>query len=160
MTNADHPTVVLDGQPAGAADPDGITLDGLGKTDHDLQITEDKDKQRFVLTYTPAPALTVYVKSDPSVGTVVVMAGQDGADVFINNKPYRRQTDRGQVRIPLKIGEYAIRIHKAGFLDPPPQTVTIKKGEESAVEFKMEAASGGCDFADQGRAARHDGVSG
>ena len=140
VTNAEHPAVLLDGKPAGAADPDGITLEELGKTDHDLQVTEDKDRQRFVLTYTAAPTLTVYVKSDPSAGTVVVMAGQDAADVFINNKPYRRQTDRGQVRIPLKVGEYTIRIHKTGFIDPPPQTVTIKKGEESAVEFKMEAA--------------------
>lgn len=138
ITNAEHPAVLLDGNPAGDADTDGLTLNDLGKTDHDLQVTEDKDRQRFVLTYTPAPALTVYVKSDPNAGTVVVMTGQDGADVFINDKPYRRKTDRGQVRVPLKVGEYAIRIHKNGFIDPPPQTVTIKKSEESAVEFKLE----------------------
>ncbi len=138
VTNAEHPAVLLDSKPAGEADTDGVALQDLGTTDHDLQVTEGKDRQRFVLTYTPAPALTVYVKSDPNAGTVVVMAGQDDADVFIDDKPYRRKTGRGQVRIPLKVGEYAIRIHKPGFIDPPPQTVTIKKGEESAVEFKME----------------------
>ena len=137
-TNADHPVVLLDGNPAGEAKPDGITLENLGTTDHDLQVTEDKDRQRFVLTYTPAPTLTVYVKSDPNAGTVIVMTGQDGVDVYINDKPYRRKTERGQVRIPLKVGEYAIRVHKAGFIDPPPETVTVKKAEESAVEFKLE----------------------
>ncbi len=138
VTNADHSEVSLDGKPAGEVGPDGLALDNLGKTDHDIQVTQDKDRQRFVLTYTPAPALTVYVKSDPNAGTVVVMAGQDGADVFVNEKPYRRKTDRGQVRIPLKVGEYMIRVHKAGFIDPPPETVEVKKAEETAVEFRLQ----------------------
>ncbi len=140
VTNADHPAVLLDGKSTSEAKPDGITLDDLGKTDHDLQVTEDKDRQRFVLTYTAAPALTVYVKSDPNAGTVIVMTGQDGVDVYIDDKPYRRRTERGQVRIPLKVGEYAIRVHKAGFIDPPPQTASVKKAEESAIEFKLEPA--------------------
>jgi hypothetical protein len=140
ITNADHPIVLLDGKPTGEAGPDGITLENLGTTDHDLQVTEDKDRQRFVLTYSPAPTLTVYVKSDPNAGTLIVMTGQDGADVYIGNTLYRRKTERGQVRIPLKVGEYTIRVHKEGFLDPPPATVSIKKAEESAVEFKLEPA--------------------
>ncbi len=138
VTSQEHPTVLIDGKPTEPADAGGVALNDLGTTDHDLQVAEDKDRQRFVLTYTPAPALTVYVKSDPNAGTVVIMAGLDGADVFINDKPYRRKTDRGQVRVPLKVGDYAIRIHKPGFIDPPAQTVTVKKSEESAVEFKLE----------------------
>jgi hypothetical protein len=140
VTNVERPSVLLDGKPVEDQDTDGTTLENLGKTDHDLQVTESKDKQRFVLTYTPAPALTVYIKSDPNAGTVIVMTGQDGVDVFINNLPYRRKTDRGQVRIPLKVGQYTIRVHKPGFIDPPPQTVAVKKAEESAVEFKLDLA--------------------
>jgi hypothetical protein len=131
--------VSLDGKPAGEAGPDGLTLEDLGTTDHDLQVTEGKDRQRFVLTYTPAPALTVYVKSDPNAGTVVLTAGQDGADVYIDDALYRRKTDRGQVRIPLKVGEYTIRVHKTGFIDPPPKTVTVKKAEETPVDFRLDA---------------------
>ena len=140
VTNLEHPVVLLDGKPAGAADPDGILLDDLGITDHDLQVSEDKDRQRFVLTYTAAPALTVYIKSDPNAGTVILQTGEDGVDVFIDDKPYRRKTDHGQIRIPLKVGDYTIRIHKAGFIDPAPQTVAVKKSEESALEFHMEPA--------------------
>ncbi|MFL6415369.1 MAG: hypothetical protein ACJ74Y_06835 [Bryobacteraceae bacterium] len=138
VTNVERPTVLLDGKPISQQNTDEITLEDLGNIDHDLQITESKDRQRFVLTYTPAPALTVYIKSDPNAGTAIVMTGQDGVEVFINNTLYRRQTDRGQVRIPLKVGEYTIRVHKPGFIDPPPQTVTVKKAEESAVEFRLE----------------------
>ncbi len=140
ITNAENSEVSLDGKPAGEVGADGLTLDNLGKADHDLQVTENKDRQRFVLTYTAAPALTVYVKSDPNAGTVVVMTGQDGVDVFINDLPYRRKTDHGQVRIPLKVGEYTIRVHKAGFIDPPPQSVQVEKAAEAPVQFHLQAA--------------------
>jgi hypothetical protein len=138
-TNADRADVALDGNAVGQAGSDTLTLKDLGKTDHLLQITEGKDRQRFVLAYTPAPNLTVYVKSDPNAGTVVISAKEDGADVYINDRLYRRKTQAGQLRIPLKVGEYTVRVHKAGFIDPPPETVTVKKAEETAVNFKLEA---------------------
>src|SRR5581483_4333973 len=63
---------------------------------------------------------------------------QDDADVYINDALYRRKTDHGQLRIPLKVVEYTIRIHKAGFMDPPPEDVEVKKAEESAVQFRLQ----------------------
>ncbi|MGC2661969.1 MAG: hypothetical protein WA324_28750, partial [Bryobacteraceae bacterium] len=140
VTNADASEVSLDGKSAGQVGADGLTMDDLGTTDHDLEVVQDKDHQRFVLTYTPAPALTVYVKSDPNAGTVVVIAGEDDVQVSINDKVYRRKTDRGQIRIPnLRVGEYVISVHKQGFIDPPPQTVDVRKAEETRVAFHMQA---------------------
>ena len=139
VSNVDRLQVALDGKSVGTADSDGLALDNLGTADHDLEVSEGNDHQRFVLTYTPAPALTVYVKSDPSAGTVVVVTGQDGAEVYINNAHYRRQTEHGQIRIPnLKVGQYTIRVHKAGFLDPPPAIVHVKKAEETRAEFHLQ----------------------
>ncbi len=140
ITNADHSTVFLDGKSAGEVGTDGLELTNLGTADHDLQVTENKDRQRFVMTYTQAPVLTVYVKSDPNAGTVVVKTSQDGVSIYVNGQLYKRQTDHGQLRIPLKVGEYTIRVHKPGFIDPPPESVDVKKAEEAAVEFRMEAA--------------------
>ncbi len=139
VTNAEDSDVLLDGKPVGQVGPEGLVLDDLGTVDHEFQVTQGKDRQRFVLTYTPAPTLTAYVKSDPNAGTVVITAGQDGADVYINDKLYRRKTDRGQVRIPnLNVGDYTVRVHKQGFIDPPPETVQVKKAEETAVEFHLQ----------------------
>jgi hypothetical protein len=138
FTSAQNAALIVDGKPVGDVGPDGLALDQLGTADHDLQVARNRDRQRFVLTYTPAPALTAYVKSDPNVGTIVVMAGRDGVNVFINDKPYRRTTLQGQVRIPLKAGQYTIRVHKDGFSDPPPQTAEVKKAEETAVEFNLQ----------------------
>ncbi len=138
ITSVQQPDISLDGKPVGQAGPDGLALDNLGTTDHDLQVTQANDKQRFVLTYAAAPVLTVYVKSDLNAGIVTVATKQDGASVFINDKPYRRKTDHGEVRIPLKVGGYVIRVHKDGFTDPPPQSVDVKKGIESELSFDLQ----------------------
>jgi hypothetical protein len=139
VTNGGNSELLIDGKSAGQVGTGGLNLSNLGTVDHDLQVTEGKDRQRFVLTYTKAPVLTAYVKSDPNAGTLVIVTGQDGTDVFINDSPYRRKTDRGQIRVPLRVGDYTVRVHKAGFLDPPAQTVSIKKAEETALQFRMEA---------------------
>ncbi len=139
VSNVDHLDVALDGKPIGQAAADGLSLEGLGTSDHDLQVSEGNDHQRFVLTYTPAPALTIYVKSDPNTGTVVVVTGQDGAEVYVDNMRYRRLTEHGQIRMPnFKVGKYTVRVHKDGFLDPPPALVQVKKAEETRAEFRLQ----------------------
>jgi PEGA domain len=140
VTSAENADVSLDGNAVGQATADGVALTDLSKADHLLQVSEGKDRQRFVLTYNAAPTLTVYVKSDPNAGTAVIIAKQDGADVYINDKLYRRKTEAGQLRVPLKVGEYTIRVHKAGFIDPPPETIEVKKAEETAVNFRLDPA--------------------
>ncbi len=138
ISSAEDSTLLLDGKPAGDVDPDGLALENLGTGDHDLQVNHNKQRQRFIWTYTAAPVLTVYIKSDPNTGMAVVMTHLDGVSIFIDNKPYRRQTEGGQLRMPLKVGEYTIRVHKDGFIDPPPQSVEVKKAEEAAVQFSLE----------------------
>jgi len=141
QTNAERATIALDGKTAGEASAQGLTLDPLGTADREFEVSRGRDRQRFVWTYTPAPALTVYVKSDPNTGTLVLMTGQDGVEVYIDNGLYRRKTDRGPLRIPLKVGSYKIRVHKAGFVDPAPLPVEVKKSEETALAFKLEPAA-------------------
>lgn len=138
VTNAIPSQVVLDGKTIGDVEETGIQLTDLGVTDHDLQIKRTRDQQRFILTYTVAPAMTVFIKSDPDAGSLLIIAGQDDAQVFVNDKPYKRMTEHGQLRIPnLKVGEYIIRVHKPGFVDAAPTVIHIIKGEESRAEFQL-----------------------
>ena len=141
LTNAQDASAIVDDKPAGTVTGTGLALTDLGIIDHNLQIKRAHDEQRFILTYTPSPALTVFVKSDPNTGSLVVVAGEDGADVLLNGKPYRRKTVRGELRIPsVKVGDYAVQVKKAGFIDPKPQDVQVKKGEEARLEFHLEPA--------------------
>jgi hypothetical protein len=139
-TNAERALIALDGKAAGEASAQGLTLEPLGTADREFEVSRGRDRQRFVWTYTRAPALTVYVKSDPNTGTLVLMTGQDGVEVYIDNSLYRRKTDRGPLRIPLKVGSYKIRVHKDGFVDPAPLPVEVKKSEETPLQFKLEPA--------------------
>lgn len=138
VTNAENSNVLLDGTAEGRAGPAGLNMGHVTEEDHELEVAQGKDRQRFILTYTASPALTVYVKSDPNAGTLVLVAHQDGAQVFLNGKLYPRRTSHGQLRIPLKVGEYTVRIHKAGFADPPPETVQVEKAEETALQFSLK----------------------
>lgn len=137
-TTVQQPDISVDGKSVGQAGPDGMALDNLGTSDHELQLVQANDRQRFVMTYTAAPVLTAYIKSDLSLGTITIVTKLDGVSVFVNDKPLRRPTDGGQLRIPLKVGGYVIRVHKDGFVDPPPQSVTVKKGEEAELSFDLK----------------------
>jgi hypothetical protein len=136
-SSASGSTVLVDGKAVGVAGAEGLNLETLGETDHNLEVIQDRDKQRFVLTPAPGAVLTVFVKSDPNIGTVVVTAGQDGVDVYVDNLLYRRKTEHGQVRVPLKVGSYKVRVHKAGFVDPAPLSIDVKKSAETEAKFKL-----------------------
>lgn len=137
-TNAVPAQVVLDGKVAGDVAQDGLHLSALGTSDHDLEIRRPHDQQRFILTYTSAPVLTVFVKSDPNAGSLLVITGEDDAEVSINGKPYRRLTQHGALRIPsLRVGSYTVSVRKMGFLDAPGSVVEVSQGVESRAEFHL-----------------------
>ena len=71
----------------------------------------------------------------------VMLPGQDGVEVYIDNALYRRKTERGPLRIPLRAGSYKVRVHKEGFVDPAPLPVEVKKSEEASLVFKLEPAA-------------------
>jgi len=137
VTSAGKAQVMLDGKSAGEADAAGLELVGLGTTDHDLQVIHDNDRQRFVMTYTAAPVLTVYVKSDSNTGILTIVTGEDGAEIYIDNVLFRRRTDHGQVRVSIRAGRYPVRVHKDGFVDPPVVWVDVKKAEVTTETFQL-----------------------
>lgn len=133
--------LILDGNAAGTIGPEGLTLNNLGTADHDLLIKRPTGQERFILTYTPAPTLTAFVKSDMNAGTIIVVTGEDDVQVFLDGKEYRRKTMRGQLRIPnIKVGAHTVRVQKPGFSNEPEQQIQVKKGDESRVQFKLQPA--------------------
>ena len=78
-------------------------------------------------------------ESGRNVGTLVVVAGQDGASVFLNGKLQRQLTQAGQLRLPnLELKDYAVRVSKSGFQDPPQQEIRIRKGEQARLIFNLQ----------------------
>ena len=70
--------------------------------------------------------------------TLLVVAGQDGASVFLNGKVQRQVTQAGRLRLPnLELKDYVVQVSKGGFQDPPPQKIRIRSGEQ-ALMFNLQ----------------------
>jgi tetratricopeptide (TPR) repeat protein len=78
-------------------------------------------------------------ESGHNLGTLVVVAGQDNARVFLNGKLQRQLTQAGQLRVPnLELKDYVVQVSKSGFQDPPEQKIRIRKGEEARLIFNLQ----------------------
>ena len=86
----------------------------------------------------PSDASPEKVTSD-DWGTLVVIAGQDKAKVFLNGRLQSQFTQNGQLRIPnLELKDYAVRVSKSGFQDLPEQKIRIRKGEQVKLIFNLQ----------------------
>jgi Flp pilus assembly protein TadD len=74
-----------------------------------------------------------------NIGTLVVVAGQDDARIFLNGKLQRQLTRAGQLRLTnLEPKDYVVQVSKNGFQDAPQQTVRIRKDEEAKLIFNLQ----------------------
>src|SRR5208283_4289686 len=73
------------------------------------------------------------------LGTLIVVAGQDDARVFLNGELQRQLTQAGQLRLPnLELKDYVVQVSKSGFQDPPQQKIRIRKGEQARLVFNLQ----------------------
>ena len=78
-------------------------------------------------------------ESGHNLGTLLVVAGQDDARVFLNGKLQRQLTQAGQLRLPnLELKDYLVQVSKSGFQDPPQQKIRIRKGEQARLIFNLQ----------------------
>jgi len=78
-------------------------------------------------------------ESGRNAGTLIVVAGQDDAKVFLDGKLQGQLTQAGQLRLTnLKLKDYLVQISKSGFHDPPPQKVHLRKGEDTRLIFDLQ----------------------
>ena len=60
------------------------------------------------------------------LGTLLVIAGQDGARVLLDGKPQPQLTQAGRLRLSnLELKDYVVQVSKSGFQDPPQQEIRI-----------------------------------
>jgi len=78
-------------------------------------------------------------ESAHDLGTLLVVAGQDDARVFLNGKLQRQLTHAGQLRLPnLELKDYVVQVSKSGFQDPPQQKIRIRNGESARLVFNLQ----------------------
>jgi tetratricopeptide (TPR) repeat protein len=78
-------------------------------------------------------------ESGHDLGTLLVVAGQDDARVFLNGKLQRQLTHAGHVSLPnLELKDYVVQVSKSGFQDPPQQKIRIRKGQAARLVFNLQ----------------------
>ncbi|MGH9497305.1 MAG: hypothetical protein ACRD3B_20075, partial [Candidatus Sulfotelmatobacter sp.] len=78
-------------------------------------------------------------ESSPNLGTLLVIAGQDNARVFLNGKLQPQLTQAGQVRRQnLELKNYVVQVSKSGFQDPSRQEIRIRKGAQGKLIFNLQ----------------------
>lgn len=78
-------------------------------------------------------------ESAHNLGSLLVIAGQDNAQVLLNGKPQRQLTQAGQLRITnLELKDYDVKVSKSGFQDPPPQVIRVRKGQQARLVFSLQ----------------------
>jgi len=137
LTSSGPWKLAVNGQPEDDANPAGVDLKNFQAGLDEMTLSQDRDQRAFKEDFGPGPALTVFLKTDRNVGTLIVSTGENFARVFLNNKEYPRRTQNGQLRIQT-IGNVEVRVAKVGFENSPPQTAIVKKGSEVRLEFKMK----------------------
>jgi eukaryotic-like serine/threonine-protein kinase len=130
----------FDGQPPADIPQTGLDLSSISSGSHQVAITRGSDQYKFDIDAGAAPSLNVFLESGQNLGTLVVVAGQDQAKVFLNGKALPQLTRNGQLRIPnLDLKDYSVRVSKNGFVDPPEQKIRIHKGEQAKLAFNLQA---------------------
>jgi hypothetical protein len=137
VTNAGPWKLAVNGQPQSDAGPAGTDLTGFQPGVNEIVVGEGPDRRNMSESFGAAPMLTAFLKTDVNAGTLIVSTGQDDVRVFLNDKEYRRSTQRGQLRVQT-LGKVTVRVAKSGFQDEPPQTVEVKKGAEVRAQFDLK----------------------
>jgi tetratricopeptide (TPR) repeat protein len=72
-------------------------------------------------------------------GTLLIVAGQDNASVFLNGTLQPQLTQGGQLRLPnVELNDYVVLVSKSGFQNPPPQKIRVRKGEQARLIFNLQ----------------------
>src|SRR5271165_6021650 len=110
-----------------------------------LRTSSDTPTAKVTLKVTPGATPEVTHDAQPpaesahNLRTLVVVAGQDDAKVFLNGKLQPQLTQAGQLRLPNReLKDYVVQVSKSGFQDPPQQKIRIRKGEQAQLVFHLQ----------------------
>ena len=90
----------LNGQAAIEIPQSGADLNSISLGAHQLSITHGSDQYKLDLEATAAPALNLFLESGQNLGTLIVVAGQDQAKVFLNGKALPHLTRNSKLSHP------------------------------------------------------------
>jgi hypothetical protein len=132
----------LDSAPPQPVPVEGLSFNDVAPGPHQVVFEDNGVTRPIPLAAREGIAIQAFLltKADPEKGSILVVTGEDNVEIAINNYPFYRKTQGGQVRLPaIPPGNYKITVKKEGFEVPAAQPVEVKKGEEARVQFTLRA---------------------
>ena len=128
----------MDGKQVGDLSSSPLALPALSPGAHDLEVGSGTDVKKTSFQLNSIPALLIFLSADRNVGSLLVLAGEDGATVLLNGKAYSKRTKGGQLSIAnLTPKKYTVSVVKDGFQPAAPQDVAIVKGQGAKLVFVL-----------------------
>jgi serine/threonine protein kinase len=122
--------------------PQPIPMDGLPINapvgNSELVLDDGKSQQPLVVEFGNAPGFTIWLASDPNLGTLDVEANVPDADVYIDGAK-RQPLRSGKSFIRIEPGIHTVRVAKDGYEQATEQRVELKKGEKQTARFDLLA---------------------
>ena len=117
---------------------DGVDVTDVTPGPHKLTLSQGSDRHTVDFEVGPLATLSAFLLSDQNVGALLVVAGVDRAQIFLNGRAYKSTDQSGQLLITnLPPKEYAVRAVRSGYQEVPEQHVAVRKGEQTRLTFKM-----------------------
>ena len=137
-TSAGPLKMVINGTPQQEATTSGVDVAGYEPGVSEIVLGEGGAQKNVKENFSPAPALTLFLKSEDNIGTLIVATGgENDVRVFLNNREWPRKTVRGEVRVRT-IGKVTVRVAKDGMEASAPQVSEVKKGGEVRLDFTVK----------------------
>ena len=132
-TSTESAAVLVDGEDKGASKATGLAVEGLQEGPHNV----DGSGTTASFRADNQPRLALALNTDRNVGGLRIVTGQDGATVYLNDKPYRRKTSQGSLLVFLYPGSYRVRVEKPGFIASTEYTADVRKGARAQVAAEL-----------------------
>jgi serine/threonine-protein kinase len=133
--------VSLDGQSPLDLPLEGLDFPSISAGPHEIAVTRGSDQYKYKIDLGAgaAPTLSAFLENGQNQGTLVVVAGQENAKVFLNGKLQQQLTQGGELSIPnLELKDYVVRVSKSGYQEAPEQRIRIRKGEQGKLIFNLQ----------------------
>jgi hypothetical protein len=131
----------IDGRDPEPIPPEGRSFTQLTPGSHTLSVEDGKMVRTIPLQTGGAPTVNAYIFAPPAAdkGSLLLLAGVDGAEVTLNGRRHWQLTRNGQVRVgSLGPGPYQVRVTREGYEPAGPQRVEVLAGEETRIELPMK----------------------
>jgi len=118
----------IDDRDAGSLTPNGLELNELAPSSHDLTLGTGARAWNGAFESGPEPSLSLFVRSGIRLGMIVVdVPNVDGSEVVIDNGT-RGLTKNGSFRKNVEPGTHTIRVTHEGYLDAHKDGIVVQKG--------------------------------